>query len=179
MIPRHLELRVFSYVTQVHNILLVGNSRSGKSTLIRRCWKDVDKSHMRIWSPRRGSVVVSFPLYITCNFIRMNELGGLGKYRPQPFADLRESTHIFIVVKNGAYVVNLLEDVVWFMKRYKSLNKPFTIIVNMRTLDDTITDTDSWVLSAFETSGVRHVVIPSLDSLARPADIRRLLRVSS
>jgi hypothetical protein len=179
MLPRHLELRVFGYISEVHNILLVGNRRSGKSQLVRRCWKDVDRHCMRISTQRRGSVVVSFPLYLTCNSIRLHELGGLEKYRPQPLAELKQSTRIFIVVKNGTYVVSLLEDVVWFMNRYKSLKRPFTIIVNMRTLDDTITDTDNWVLSTLETTGVRHVVVPSLDSDARPVDIRRLLRLSS
>jgi hypothetical protein len=179
MLPRHLELKVFSYVTEVHNILLVGNSRAGKSTLLKRCWRDVDRKWMRATKNARGVMTVTFPLFLTCNFICMTELRGVGKYKPQPLMDFKQTTRILIVLKNGTYVVSLVEDVVWFLKRYKNLNKPFTIVVNMRTLDDTISEPDCWALGAFETTGVRHVVIPSLDSLARPADVRRLLRLSS
>ncbi len=179
MLPRHLELHVFSYVIETHKLLLVGNSRTGKSTLVRRCLRDAESKYVRWQRMGKDCTVVAFPFYLTCNKVVVKELGGLGKYKPHPLADLAHATRILIVVKNGAYVVDLFDDVLWFMKRYKSLQKPFTIVINMRSLDDKITEDDYAKLSMFQTLGVRHIVVPSLDDFARPADIRRLLYVSA
>jgi hypothetical protein len=179
MLPRHLELKVFSYVMEVHRLLLVGNSRTGKSTLVRRCYRDVDPKLVRTSKNRYHSTLVTLPLFLTCNVVLFKELGGYGKYRPHSSTDLASATRVLIVVKNGVYLVSLFEDVLWFMKRYKSLQKPFTIVINMRTLDDSITDTDNATLSILETLGVRHIRIPSLEEDAAPADIRRLLHLST